>query len=232
MNYLMMNGVLKKLQWIFLMIVFTQCTFSRYAKKCYDRAGREKPFDVVIVPGIPYEGRDTGTLMKMRLYWAKHLYDNGYTRNIIFSGSAVYSPYVEGVAMKIMSDSLGIPPANTFAETRAEHSTENTYYGWKMAREMGFEKVALATDQFQSILLRRFMRKYCKGMKAIPLVPETFDVDAKALPAINPAAAYKHNFVPITDRETFWQRLRGTLGKRVRNEVKAEAKSKQKSEKS
>jgi len=49
-------------------------------------------------------------------------------RNIIFSGSAVSSPYVEGVAMKIIADTLGIRRP-TFSETKAEHSTENAYYG-------------------------------------------------------------------------------------------------------
>src|SRR5688572_5691547 len=95
--------------------VFTHCTFSRYARKSYEAAKEEKPFDVVIVPGVPYEGARTTSVMKMRLFWAKHLYDSGYTNNIIFSGSSVYSPYVESVVMKIMADSLGIPPEHTFS---------------------------------------------------------------------------------------------------------------------
>jgi hypothetical protein len=212
----------------YLMIVvisgflFSQCTFTRYAKKSFRQAQQEKPFDVIIVPGVPYEGEKTTGVMKMRLFWAKYLYDSGYTRNIIFSGSSVYSPYVEGIVMKIMSDTLGIPSEHTFSETKAEHSTENAYYGWKLAKSLGFEKIALASDQFQSGLLKSFMRRYCPGMRAIPILWDKINVDDKELPRINAASGYVENFVHITKREGFWKRLKGTLGKRVKEEVKAE----------
>lgn len=206
---------------VFLLValVFTHCTFTHYAKKSFERAKKEKPYDVVIVPGVPYEGDKTTSVMKMRLFWAKLLYDSGIAKNIIFSGSAVYSPYVEGIVMKIMSDSLGIPPDRSFSETHAEHSTENAYYSWKMAKEMGFQKIALATDPFQAGMLRSFIRKYCPGMRSVPIVFNTMNIDEKKLPKINPAAAHVENFVSITARESFWQRFRGTMGKRVKDEV-------------
>lgn len=202
--------------------LFTHCTFSHYAKKSYTAAKKEKPFDVVIVPGVPYEGERTTGVMKMRLFWAKHLYDSGFTKNIIFSGSSVYSPYVEGIVLKIMADSLGIPPEHTFSETKAEHSTENAYYSWKMAKEMGFTKIALATDPFQAGMLRSFIKRYCPGMKSIPIIFDTMNIDDKELPVINADVAYIENFVPITKRESFWQRLKGTMGKKVKAEAKAD----------
>jgi hypothetical protein len=213
---------------VFIIIagLFTNCTFSHYAKKSYERAKKEKPYDVVIVPGVPYEGDETTGVMKMRIFWAKHLYDSGFTKNIIFSGSSVYSPYVEGIVMKIMSDSLGIPPENTFSETRAEHSTENVYYSWRMAKDLGFTKIALASDPFQAGLLRSFIRKYCPEMKAIPIMFDVIEMDELKLPKINASAAYVDNFTPITKRETFWQRMRGTMGKKVKEEIKAEKREK------
>jgi hypothetical protein len=213
---------------VFLIIcgLFTHCTFSHYAKTSYREAKKEKPYDAIIVPGVPYEGDETTGVMKMRIFWAKHLYDSGFTKNIIFSGSAVYSPYVEGIAMKIMADSLGIPTEHTFSETKAEHSTENVYYSWKMARSLGFTKIALASDPFQAGLLRSFIRKYCPGMKAVPIMFDVIDMDELKLPKINPAAAHVDNFTPITKRETFWQRMKGTMGKRVKEEVKAEKRNK------
>jgi uncharacterized SAM-binding protein YcdF (DUF218 family) len=200
-------------------LVFTHCTFTHYAKKSYADAKKQKPYDVIIVPGVPYEGENTTGVMKMRLFWAKHLYDSGYAKNIIFSGSSVYSPYVEGIVLKIMADSLGIPPDRTFSETKAEHSTENVYYAWKMAKSMGFNKIALATDPFQAGMLRSFMRRYCPGMKAIPIIFDTMDIDEKKLPKINLQPAYVKNFIPITKRESFWERFRGTLGKKVKKEA-------------
>jgi uncharacterized SAM-binding protein YcdF (DUF218 family) len=225
-----MKKVLRSFLWAFIYVhiflavalLLTHCSFSHYAKKSYDRALNEKPFDVIIVPGVPYEKEKTTSVMKMRIFWAKHLYDSGFTKNIIFSGSAVYSPYVESIAMKIIADTLGIPPDRTFFETKAEHSTENVYYSWKMAKEMGFQKIALATDPFQSRLLRSFTKKYCPGIKAIPVVFDRLQIDDKPLPVIDATSAFRENFVSITDRETFWQRFRGTMGKRVKQEVKAE----------
>jgi hypothetical protein len=194
----------------------------------YEKAKREKPFDVVIVPGVPYDGPNTTPVMKMRLYWAKNLYDSGFTHNIIFSGSAVYTPYVEGVIMKVMADSLGIPVHHTFSETRAEHSTENIYYSWLMAKELGFRKIALATDPFQAKLLRRFMKRYTPGVKAIPIVFGTMDINSKVLPQIDPSSARRENFQSIVDRESFFRRFRYTLGKRVKDEVKQKRKAERK----
>jgi uncharacterized SAM-binding protein YcdF (DUF218 family) len=204
-----------------LALVLTHCSFKRYAEKSYERAIKEKPFDVIIVPGVPYEKEKTTSVMKMRIWWAKHLYDNGFTKNVIFSGSAVYSPFVESIAMKIISDSLGIPAEHTFAETKAEHSTENIYYSWKMAKRLGFTKIALATDPFQSRLLKSFIRKYCPDVQEIPIVFSILEMDEGVLPTIDTTSAYVRGFVSITDREGFWQRLNGTMGKRIKDEIKA-----------
>jgi uncharacterized SAM-binding protein YcdF (DUF218 family) len=204
-----------------LALVLTHCSFKRYAEKSYERAIKQRPFDVIIVPGVPYEKEQTTSVMKMRIWWAKYLYDSGFTRNIIFSGSAVYSPFMESIAMKIIADSLGIPAEHTFAETKAEHSTENIYYSWKMAKRLGFTKIALATDPFQSRLLKSFIRKYCPDVQEIPIVFDVLEIDDGVLPTIDTTAAYVPGFVSITVREGFWQRLNGTMGKRIKDEIKA-----------
>ncbi len=203
----------------FHLVVFglTMCSLDRYTTKAFKKAQNEKPYDVVIVPGVPYDSTEIGTVFKARILWAKFLYDSGFTKNIIFSGSAVYSPYFEGTVMKTIADSLGIPPSHTFSETKAEHSTENIYYGWKMAQRMGFEKIALATDPFQSILLRGFGRKYCPGIGEVPMVYDKFDI-SKPLPVVDPKGAYKEGFVSIKDREGLWKRFQGTWGSRVGKE--------------
>jgi hypothetical protein len=153
--------------------------------------------------------------MKLRIAWAKYLYDNGYTKNIIFSGSSVYSPFIEGMAMKVIADSLGIPSDRTFAEVRAEHSTENVYYALKMAREMGFNTVALATDPFQSLALRGFIRENCPEVEFVPLVFNKIKRSNETLPAIDLSDVTASDFVSIVARESFRQRWDGTRGKRV-----------------
>ena len=212
-----------------LLLVF--CSVDRYSKHAYAEATRDKPFDVIIVPGVPFEHFKTTKVMIMRLMWAKYLYDNGYTRNIIFSGSSVYSPYVEGITMKLIADTMGIPKDHTFAETKAEHSTENAYYGWKMAQKMGFKKIALATDPFQSSTLEGFLRHYCPGMKSIPIVFDKVDISTRELPKIALETAFVSDFVSIKKREGFIKRWRGTLGRRVIEESAREKQQKEVQEK-
>ncbi len=229
----MMNARLKKflkiLGYTFTFLILTglltHCSFSRYANKSYERAKTEKPYDVIIVPGVPYEPKAVSSVMQMRILWAKHLYDSGYTKNIIFSGSAVYSPFIEAVAMKVIADSLGIPTDHTFSESKAEHSTENIYYSWKMAKSMGFKKIALATDPFQSFMLRSFIKKFCPEVKSVPVVFDLVSLEKNPLPSIDTTSVYVNNFVSIVDRETFWQRFAGTRGRRVVEEVKQEKKT-------
>lgn len=156
----------------------------------------------------------------MRILWAKHLYNSGFTKNIIFSGSSVYTPFIEGIAMKVIADSLGKSPDNTFAETKAEHSTENVYYSWKMAKEMGFQKIALAIDPFQTMLLRGFTKRYCPGVAHIPVVFGVVNMDGTLLPLVDTTSFYNKDFVSITKRESFWERFQGTRGKRVKEEVR------------
>jgi uncharacterized SAM-binding protein YcdF (DUF218 family) len=199
------------------------CVTPINAKRTYARIERGEPFDVVIVPGLPYDTSDMPSLLKNRLYWAKLLYDSGITKNIIFSGSSVYTPFKEGVAMKIMADSIGIPSYRTFSETKAEHSTENLYYSWKMAREMGFKKIGLATDPFQMLLLKRYKRRYCKDVQLIPIHFKMVNWDEISLPEIDPQAAYVKDFVSIMHRESFWDRFRGTMGKRIKEDLKSES---------
>lgn len=203
-------------------LVLTHCSFKRYAAESYAEAKKGAPYDVIIVPGVPYNDGAVNQIMKMRVFWAKHLYDSGYAKNIIFSGSSVYSPYIEGVIMKIMADSLGIPPEHTFAETEAEHSTENVYYSWKMAKKMGFKKIALATDPFQAGMLKNFTKEYCSEVCTIPVIFGSMSIGSKTLPNINVSSAFVKNFVPLTEREGFWERFRGTRGKRIKEEIRLE----------
>lgn len=211
---------------LLLAIVWTSCTYSRFTKKSYAQAQKEKPYDVIIVPGVPYNKGETSNVMKMRVLWAKYLYDSGFTKNIIFSGSDVYSPYVEGIIMKLMANSLGIPADKTFSETKAEHSTENIYYSWKMAKSMGFKKIALATDPFQAGTLKNFVKRYCPHVQQIPIVMGTLNLNNRVLPIINDSAAYDKKFISITERESLRERLRGTRGLKIKALVEAEEKLK------
>jgi hypothetical protein len=74
------------------------------------RSRKAGPYDVIIVPGIPFEkDKDAGMIMKARVKWASYLVTRGIAKNVIFSGSAVYTPYTESRIMALYAIELGIP---------------------------------------------------------------------------------------------------------------------------
>jgi uncharacterized SAM-binding protein YcdF (DUF218 family) len=172
-------------------------------------------YDVVIVPGVPFDDPSYKMVLKARMLWAKHLYNTGTAKNIIFSGSSVYTPYVEGHIMKIYADSLGIPSEHTYSETRAEHSTENIYYSVLMAKQMGFKKIAVATDQYQALILLIFIRRNFPELEIIPIDYEKINLFTSFWPEIDETPAFVENFISLTKRENQAQRLKGSFGKNV-----------------
>lgn len=152
---------------------------------------------------------------KMRIHWAKYLFTNGIAKNVIFSGSAVATPYIESRVMAMYAEALGLPKENIFTEEKAEHSTENVYYSYRKAKEMGFTKIALATDPFQSRYMGKFMRKFEIPVALLPTVIDTLKVLNLYEPNIDPKSAIKKDFVQLSDRENLVQRLKGTMGKNI-----------------
>ena len=191
------------------------CSFSAKAtRQLLQKAENSGPADVIIVPGVPFENGKWDRIMKGRVYWSKYLFDRGVAKNIMYSGSAVYTAYYEAEIMAMYAKAIGIPAKNIYTETKAEHSTENAYYGYKKAKQLGFEHIALASDPFQTKLLQRYVRKkISKDMALIPMVIDTMKAIEPAMidPDINYQAAFKPNFISIKERESWWKRLKGTI---------------------
>ncbi len=210
---------LKWLGLICLLACLNACSFtSRASLKLLNKSAGEPPYDMIVVPGVPFEDSTWSQVMKIRVYWSKYLFDRGIAKNVMYSGSAVYTPYYEAQIMALYAAAIGIPPENIFTETKAEHSTENIYYSYKKAKRLGFNRIALASDPFQTRMLRKFTRKKVSpevGM--IPMVIDTMRAMEPGMmhPAIEFEKAYKPDFVPLTERESFWQRFKGTQGKRL-----------------
>ncbi len=207
---------------LFLVSVFYGCVYpSRSQKKLLARA-KETTYDIIIVPGVPLENGKWSRTMKGRVYWSKYLFDIGVARNVMYSGAAVYTPYREAEVMALYAQAIGIPKENIFTETRAEHSTENIYYGYYKARKMGFSSIALATDPFQAKMLREFSRtKISQDIGIIPMVYDTLKVLQADMtdPEINFDSLEIKDFVPITKRESFWKRFKGTRGLNIDKSV-------------
>ena len=199
-------------------IYLASCSFSAKTSERYFEKAKGDTYDVIVVPGVPFTEKGWDSTMKARVYWSKYLYDRGIAKNIMYSGSSVYSPYYEGHVMALYAIALGIPKENVFSETRAEHSTENLYYSYHKSRKLGFNRIALSTDPFQAKQLRRYARvKVNKEVALIPIVFDTLEAMRPMMinPDINYQQAYNKDFVPLPSRESFWKRFRGTMGKNV-----------------
>ena len=206
------------------LVLTSSCAYQKFSRKYYEQAKKDAPYDCIIVTGIPYtDSSNSGLIFTARVLWSKYLFDQGITKNIIYSGAAVSTPYYEGKVMKLMADTLGVPKDHTFAEIKAEHSTENVYYGMKMAHKLGFKKIAVAADAFQVKILRKFIIARCQNMALIPIVYESVIPDRKTYMTLLPridlkAAAADSTYVRLSDRESFAERWRGTQGKHIKYE--------------
>jgi len=195
--------------------LLSSCTFSK--KACINMldAAIKNPYDIIVVPGVPFEDSTWSRVMKGRVYWSKYLYDKGVTKNIIYSGSAVYTPYIEADIMALYAEKIGIPREHIYMEPLAEHSTGNIYYSYRMARMLGYERVALATDQFQAKMLKRFTKKIVSAdVGIIPIVSDTLVALEPFMtdPKIDFERVFVKDFTPLTERESRRERFRGTRG--------------------
>jgi uncharacterized SAM-binding protein YcdF (DUF218 family) len=203
-----------------LLVAFTILLLSCASPlKSYYKAAANAPYDVIIVPGIPYQDQDwESNIMKSRVLWACYLYKKGITRNVIFSGNAVYSPYREGKIMALYAVALGVPGEHVFSELKAEHSTENLVYSYRMAKSMGFQKIAAATDPFQSNSLKSFAWDYHMHVTFIPILYDSLNtLHVNSSIHIDPSEAYVRNFISLPQRENILKRIIGTLGLNIQN---------------
>ncbi|HMI77324.1 MAG TPA: YdcF family protein [Ferruginibacter sp.] len=200
------------------LLAMSSCSFSaRTTKRLFDKAS-VKTYDMIIVPGGTFNIAGWDSILKGRIYWSKFLYDKGIAKNIMYSGSSVASPYYEGEIMKMYAIAIGIPVEHIFTELKAEHSTENLYYSYHKAKKLGFNKIALATDPYQAKQLRSFAKlRVSRNIDLLPIIFDTLRAMQSAMtdPVIDYQKAYNKDFVPLKARESFWKRLKGTMGKNI-----------------
>lgn len=200
------------------LLSLTGLSFSSTQCKQFLKFAQDQVFDAIIVPGIPYDGKKFNKIMIGRVYWAHYLYKKGLAKNIIFSGAAVHSPFVESEIMAYYAKFIGVPEEHILMEKKAEHSTENVLFSYNMAQDAGFKKIALVSDPFQSKLLRKFVYKNISA--EIKLIPIVYDVlkeleSQMKIPPIKNSDFYIHGFTALSERESFPERFRGTLGKNI-----------------
>lgn len=188
-------------------------------KKLY-QTNESKVYDAVIVPGIPYDGKSWDRVMWMRVNWAVLMYKKGLTKNIIFSGSATYTKYIEAKVMAEFAVKLGVPKEHILTECKAEHSTENVYYSAELAHQNNLKKLAIATDPFQTKMLKSFNKRYVKA-DYLPAIFDTLNkIPFDSLSVELNDSLIQNNFKSIKEREGFFKRFKGTLGNNIKHKKK------------
>lgn len=200
---------------LFYMILGALVASGCSSGKLYRRALASKPYDVIIVPGVPFNGKNWDFKMKGRVIWADYLIKKGIAKHVIFSGGAVYTPYVEAKVMALYAEALGTPKACIFTEEKAEHSTENVYYSYLMAKKLGFTNIALATDPYQSNMLKGFIKAHDLPIVRIPFRIKILMKIDDVHPLIDAAPAKVEPFKSIKETQSRKYRRNGTRGRNI-----------------
>lgn len=133
-----------------MLLFFSSCYFNSRKAAGLLKDAEKKTYDIIVVPGVPLVNGQWSDVMKARVYWSKYLFDKGIARNIMYSGSSVYTPYKEGEVMAMYAKAIGIPAEHIFTETKAEHSTENIYYSYKKAKNSASTPLHLHQTLFRA----------------------------------------------------------------------------------
>ena len=208
------DNYLRAICYTVMLVIFSSCYFSQgKSQRLYDKASKAG-YDIIVVPGVPLQNGQWDSIMKGRLYWSKYLFDKGIARNIMYSGSSVYTPYYEAEVMALYAVAIGIPKEHVFTETRAEHSTENMYYGYYKSKQLGFKRIALATDPYQAKQLSSYAKlRINRNVGIIPFVIDSLKTMWPEMinPVIDYEKAFNKDFVSITKRQSGWKRFKGTM---------------------
>ncbi|MES2762861.1 MAG: YdcF family protein [Bacteroidota bacterium] len=197
---------------------FCSCFFlGPSPRKRLQIAESVKPIDIAIVPGLPLYHGKWDTLLKSRMLWSAYLYKKGIVSNVLYSGNAVYTPWIEGPSMALLANQLGVPNEHIVIDTIAEHSTENLFYGYVMAKALGYKNIAIATDPFQCAMLHKYAKKHFKEtIYFIPIVYDSIRPQMSIELEIDTTITVKKNFIPIEQRLDYKDRFKGTAGKSIK----------------
>jgi hypothetical protein len=171
--------------------------------------------DVAVVPGCPSESDGSlSPCQARRAVWAKVLWERGQATHFITSGGAVHSRYVEAEGLAAALFALGVPAERIYLDPDALHTDENMYNSMRIARKLGFRRVAVASEGMQAEGGCRMMHDW--GQPCQPLSMEHRLVAgqrerlAKILSRVRAARVPDSEWVEVDERE---RRLAGRTGR-------------------
>lgn len=170
-------------------------------------------FDALIVPGCPTEEDGAPSrCQKGRALWAAILWERGWARNLIVSGAAVHTPWVEAEVLAALVHALGVPAERIHLEPNALHTDENMYDALQIARARGWRTVAVASNGGHAAGGCTMVRGWGQPCTALPVDRAAVEARAASAPHLaqvrtRPVARW----VPLVERE---RRITAETGRR------------------
>lgn len=139
-----------------------------------------KPSDTIIVLGTPAKkDGQAGPVMRMRVKKAVDLLNQGYGKQIIFSGAAAHNRFVEAKVMAEYAQSLGVAPERIVLEPEAENTYQNAFDSVALMRNHGWKSAVVVTSMAHTrrsnYIFSHYPVTYCVVGCEDPPEQSTFD---------------------------------------------------------
>ncbi|WP_338442245.1 YdcF family protein [Synechococcus elongatus IITB4] len=104
-------------------------------------------FDVIIVLGSPANS-DGGPseVMKQRVIEGVKRFYQGQAKHILFTGSAVYSEFIEADVMSEFAHSLGVPKDAILTDTKSKNTYQNIFNSIGVMRDQNWLSALVVTS--------------------------------------------------------------------------------------
>lgn len=122
---------------------------------------RPAPLDVAVVLGCPADDDGQASLCELcRIKSAVRAYREGRVRNLLFSGNAAHSPFVEADVMADLAEQNGVPKDHVLREPRAYTTWQNLRYAKQLLDEKKLQTVLIVSTSDHLPRARRIASFY------------------------------------------------------------------------
>lgn len=109
---------------------------------------KPRPADAIVVfAGGVGESGQAGQGYQERVQRAVELYQQGWSKNLVFSSGYVYR-YQEPLVMKALAVELGVPAEAIFLESEADSTYENILYTCRLLEKNGWRSILLVSSPY------------------------------------------------------------------------------------
>jgi len=158
--------------WLALFLAVAGCADARDLLRPYAAAEADAravlaqpwppgPLDVAFVLGCPADPDGSASLCeRCRVKTAVRQYRKGAVRDLVFTGGAAHSPFVEAEVMGDLAVRRGVPPEHVFREGRALTTWQNIRFSLDLLRKQPWRTILFISTSDHLARARRIARFY------------------------------------------------------------------------